>query len=200
MQLTIVYPTEPVYRHYDGQSGPQPCHVEVDTRNGRVRYDYDPIIGPGTPMDVYYGVVQRWTAPSCTPEFARTVLDEVAGWLQRVVDGASYDWDGRNHLTVFTDDAASALAVLDAYFNDLVERGGDFHVWDASDWYAGDPQSSDRIAQLVRAYEAEGLLHDAAVDRVYDEEQGEGDESYPFIEGLRAYIEQAYDQGVAQAS
>lgn len=117
-----------LYRHYEGQSSPQPVYVELDTRDGELTVDYDPNVGPGTTFAVNKGLVLRFALPAIpTTAGANALLHRIAPLAQAVLDAdeaveaqPQRSWlDGPSEADDALDDALNALhAALENPFTD----------------------------------------------------------------------------------
>ncbi|MBV2364245.1 helix-turn-helix domain-containing protein [Streptomonospora nanhaiensis] len=110
MSVEITPCTRPaeLYRRYDGQTGPQPCFIELDTRDGAMRADYDAEIGNAVPASVWHGLVRRYPIPALSAEAANRVMEEIRPLAERIVTDTEEHWDGNNHVARMGADALAA--------------------------------------------------------------------------------------------
>lgn len=74
-------------RQYEGQSGPQPVYVELDTRDGELSFDYDANVGGGDTPAVRNGIVLRFPFSAIpTVAAANAVLARLVPLAQAVLD------------------------------------------------------------------------------------------------------------------
>lgn len=108
-KVRIIECTEPaeLYRHYDGQSEPQPAYLQLDLKAGTLHADYDGEIG-ATPFSVHYGFDRRWDIPLLTAKAANRTLREVAPLADRILADWEEKWDGNNMVAVLGEDAQAA--------------------------------------------------------------------------------------------
>lgn len=147
--VKITHLTEPgeLFRHYPGQTEPQPCVLVLDLEDGDLSADFNPRVGAGSTRDVHFGVKQWIPIPCLTAECANRLLEEVAPIAQRILDGATVDYhNGDKH--GFLNDAAAAA------FEELAERceAENFTPqetvgeWPVADWFAeGDESTIDDL-------------------------------------------------------
>jgi hypothetical protein len=121
--------------HYQGQYEAQPCKLTLDLESGELTAEYNPEIGNAKPMREYNGLVLSWPIPTLTAAAANKLIDEVTEAAQRILDGASVEWDGNNWVGRLDDDAETAagrleFAVAEAEPIDCVGE------LDAADWFS----------------------------------------------------------------
>ncbi|MEU7480570.1 hypothetical protein AB0A63_31645 [Lentzea sp. NPDC042327] len=138
-----------LYRHYQGELYVQSCHLELDLRDGELSADYDGEIGNAIPMSVHHGIVRRWGIPCVTAKSANELMRDIAPLAQRVLDGATIEWDGNNNVGVLTDDAADAeeeiIGRLQGDLDGLTLIG----EMDAADWWAEGDLPEDLTADTT---------------------------------------------------
>lgn len=110
MTIEIIECDEPdeLFRHYDGQSGPQPCYIELDLVNGVLSAEYDSIVGSGAPATVHHGQDRRWSIPMLTAKAANRVMEEILPLANRIHADWEDVWDGSNHVAKLGADALAA--------------------------------------------------------------------------------------------
>lgn len=105
-----------LFHRYSGESGPQPCHVEIDLTDGRLTCDYNAEIGRNcVPESVYNNRTLRIPIPPLTTAAANALLTDIRGRVQEILDGATVDWDDANTVGRLNDDAADALDRLEKH-------------------------------------------------------------------------------------
>ncbi|GHG33221.1 hypothetical protein GCM10018777_56690 [Streptomyces albogriseolus] len=117
MTISITPCTEPaeLFRHYDGQSEPQPAYIELDTQAGTLLADYDAEIGNAVPASVWHGLERRYRIPILTADAANRVMQEIVPLAERIVAGTEAEWDGNNTVAVMNEDAKAAEEELEEY-------------------------------------------------------------------------------------
>jgi hypothetical protein len=140
-----------LYRHYDGETEPQPCFLALDLEDGWLWADYNPEVGSGgTPEEVVHGRVHRWTIPCLTSQAAAKLLEQVRPLAQQILDGATIESDGSNMVGHLDEDALAASDQIGEGCDALFEPDGaplveevDFNDWhQASDTELGVTTSS----------------------------------------------------------
>lgn len=108
--LTIAPVTAPagLHRHYDGQSEPQPCYLELDLREGTLRADWNAEVGNAVPFSVHYGLERRYPIPVLTAEAANRVMHELRPLAERILADWEEHWDGSNTTARLGNDARAA--------------------------------------------------------------------------------------------
>lgn len=123
----------PVYRHYAGQTSPQPAYLEMD-EFGVLDADYTGEIGGGVPADVWNNVTLQWPIRAdCSGGMISTFVaqDDVQRLLKRVHLGHKVT-NHKGQLTPDAQDASDDLATrID---DDLNQMALDDPLWDASEW------------------------------------------------------------------
>lgn len=144
-----------LYRHYQGQTSPQGCYIELDTRNGELTADWNAEIGNGVPASVYHQIVLRWDIPTLTAPSANRLLDKLATLATQVLAGATTEWDGNNHVGKLTADARAAADDIEAHCQEAREEPFAYDVlgeYDAGDWFGAD--AGYRDSRYVSSEEA----------------------------------------------
>lgn len=184
-----------LYLHFPRQTNPQPAHVCLDCRSGKLTAQADPNIN-GTPMEVYNGHVRRWTIPTLREGPANALLDEIAPIAARVLAGYGTTFSGGNKVASFTPDAEAA----DEEIRVLCEAAGeDSHgkvvVWRAADWFSPLGSSAAQAAELgITGATTDDELRTIAA-RELKGADGEVDE----IEGIDDYLTSLRD-GLREAA
>ncbi|HXI16268.1 MAG TPA: hypothetical protein VNM48_07840 [Chloroflexota bacterium] len=165
-----------LYQHYEGQSSPQRCFVALDIEDGQMWADYSASIGNGTTSRNYHGIERRYTLPGpMRSETVNALMSELAPYAQVVLNHSAIEWDGHNHVAVLGDAAADTEGAIERIIDNYE---ADYHVWDASDWFAVD----DTIREALRAGKTVDELEAEWGD-------GDGSEGRPYLEGLSSYLE-----------
>jgi len=126
-----------LYAHYQGQTNRQDAYIYLDTSTGEMGADYDAEIGNAVPMSVWHNITLRWSIPPYLAAVANEEMEHIAPLAQRVLDGASVEWDGSNNVGTYTDDADAAIGEI----RDLLAERADYNdetevCWEAGyDWY-----------------------------------------------------------------
>jgi hypothetical protein len=96
--ITITYLDErnqgALCHKYPSQSEPQPCHIELDTRDGEVCASFSGDIGGAIPMPVYNGAVRWYGINMLSAESANDLMIDIAPLADQVV--ANFEKDMRN--------------------------------------------------------------------------------------------------------
>lgn len=133
----------PLHRHYPGQTNAQDAFLQLEP-DGKVTAGYNPEIGNAVLEGVVMGRILRWEIPNrCTVLEIETLFGEVKHLLQRIHDGRSIEWDGRNRMGVLNDDAKQADDLLDDFlegWRELIQRVGHYTNC-PEDW----PQEDDGV-------------------------------------------------------
>ncbi|MDD4986406.1 MAG: hypothetical protein PHQ43_11600 [Dehalococcoidales bacterium] len=170
-----------LYRHYTGQTEPQPAYIMLDCSVRTVWATYDPEIGGAVTSDVWHNLTRRYGIPLLRASSANVLMRELAPLLARVCEGFSVYWDGSNIIGKFNADASAAE---DEIYSILQDEEPDLMVYDAEDWffYSRDDLRAE-IARRVRAGET-GIAEDI------EERQGtpDGTEDSPIINGIDSYL------------
>lgn len=125
-----------LFRQYHGQSEPQPAYLVLDLRDGTLRADYDPEVGPAAPAAVHHGFERRWGIPVLTGEAANRVMAEIAGLAGRILADFEEHWDGRNTVARLGEDAQAAEDEIRAWLGPASDSNQGFPpsdlvgVWD----------------------------------------------------------------------
>ncbi|MBM9510058.1 hypothetical protein [Actinacidiphila acididurans] len=117
--VTIRECTDPIelYRHYDGQSEPQPAYIALDLEDARMWATYNAEIGNAVPFDVFHGIERRYGIPLLTAQAANRVMEELRPLAERILADSTVDWDGNNNVATLGADAQAAE-------NEIAERLG----------------------------------------------------------------------------
>ena len=126
----------PLYTQYGGQTSSQPAHISLDVRTGDLKAETNYEIGNAVPFDVWHGVIQRYGINNeLTYTEINALMDELAPFVQRVIDGAEVGYNTPANLTAsFSDDAQDAIESIEDKCEDLETTSGG--VWQAEHWFA----------------------------------------------------------------
>jgi hypothetical protein len=195
-----------LYRHYDGQSEPQPAYIALDLEDGTMWADYNAEIGNAVPESVRHGRVRRYGIPLLTADAANRVMAALLPLAERIVAGADIDWNGHNMASIFNGDATAAEDELERLLGiGMDERGGGPQVFDP----AGDTITVWDIDGAVNGQEAEeyGITADTSDERLDEIEQkilsdlrecGEGSNTV-VCAGLDTYLRQLRTDAAADS-
>lgn len=156
-----------LYHRYPGQTNPQGCYIELDTRTGEWTADYNAEIGNAVPMDVWHSRTLRFRLGAVpNAAHANRLLEELAPLAQRILDGASVEWDGSNLVGRFTADAQAAENEIDEILDSIewqyeepCERLDGEWFWDAMHQEVTGAMTDEEIEAMV----------DATIDNTRDE-------------------------------
>lgn len=122
-----------IYCRYSGQIKPQDTYIGLDTRNGKMWAECNCEIGNAIPFNVWHGQVRRYTIPLFNATSVNELMEEIKPLAQRLVDGASEEWDGNNMVTRLTEDAQEAeeeiCKAVDSFAGEYIQ------VYDVYDWF-----------------------------------------------------------------
>lgn len=176
-----------LYCKYPGQFQPQPCTINLDTRNGNMSCEYNP--GNGTTFAHFHQLIRECAIPCLTADNANALMAELVPLAQRVLDGADEEWDGNNHVGVFTEDAKKAWDEIVARcdpeqfgFDDSQTVAG----YSVSDWFSeGD---EDTITSLELAADTtDDELAAKAAEQVELATNNSGDVGYGVLDHADTY-------------
>lgn len=152
----------PLFHQYPGQVRPQPAYLEIDARTGRAACDWSAETGNAVPVDVWARHILRFAIPNALSEAQIDyLLDRVAPYVERIKAGYSAEWDGNNYRAQYTENALSAIEMVE-------EECGQFNdeellsIWDPAEWL--DPCLSAFDKDDGRT----NLISDDAVRAVFD--------------------------------
>jgi len=174
-----------LYCHYSRQTQPQDCHLELDLETGELSADYNAEIGNAVPAPVWHGVVRRWGIPCLTAAAANELMAEIAPIAQRVLDGASVEWDGSNWIGKLDADAAVAEEGAEQLAGGC--DGDTVCAVDACDWLDG----GDANALGITTDTTDAELHSIG-ERISSEACAEG--VHVIIRNLDDYLRDARDE------
>lgn len=153
-----------LFRWYDGQSEPQPCLLKLDLTDGELTCDYNPEISNAVPEPVDHRRTLTFEIPCLTADAANQLMAEVQPLAQRILAGASIEWNGSSHVGVLNDDAQAAedelaAAVAENFDLDRVcaifpsEWYGDFETAASATGLTADTSDRDLAALTTQAEE-----------------------------------------------
>lgn len=191
--ITPVDEIDDLFCKYPGQSGPQPVELSLDIRTGQLSCAYNPTIGGGSTFDHYHRLILAERIPCLTAEAANAFMAEVVPLAQLVVDGATVEWDGSNHVGRFTTAAMAAWERI----TELCDEGAfddsqTVSWWSVSSWFSeGDADTVESLG--ITADTTDQQLGDlAAAEVVSATRNGEAgynlldlDETLTYLTGLR---------------
>ncbi|MFD4947002.1 hypothetical protein ACFWNT_31870 [Streptomyces sp. NPDC058409] len=195
IRLNVLRCTAPdaLFRRYPHASAPQPAYIELGLEDGVFLASYDPLVGPGRPVEVASGIDRRWAIPALKGEAANELLGELAPFAQRVLDGAAVEWDGENYVgRLITDDADEAYGLITVRCEaiDATEHSQDvLPVWDMDS--IGSPWSADD-AGITAASSDDDL--DAIETRLLREFREEQEQPDAVVHGLSAHLRWLRDE------
>ncbi|MDR1686226.1 MAG: hypothetical protein LBR82_07280 [Desulfovibrio sp.] len=123
----------PLYRKHESMPVEQPAFVQLD-ENGRVLARFDDSDERAVPDAVLCERTLRW---GITPFLSGKELAALAenptfcALLKRAHEGRKIEWDGKNHVGIFTEDAEAASDAIEDFLNSLEP---DITVMDVRDW------------------------------------------------------------------
>ena len=114
----------PVYVHYPQQCQPQPAYITLDLETGECTADYSAEIG-GTSSRQWHGIELTFKIdPMAHKDTIAEAIEDNAELFQRILDGATVEWDGNNYRGVLNKDADSAYESFGRYEDFIaIDRG-----------------------------------------------------------------------------
>lgn len=193
LQTTRLDETNPttLYRHYAGELESQGCYVSLDLEDGELTADWNGEIGNSVPESVWNGRKLRWGIPCLTSTAANKLLDELAPIAQRILDGATIEWDGNNNVGQLTEAAQVAAEELAEACAAACEDGRYARIaeYEAADWYSeGEPpavtaaMTDDELDALAEQLQADDAGTDT--DQTFTDNPGD----YVVLTGLDDYL------------
>jgi hypothetical protein len=103
-----------LFCQFSGQHEPQPVYIYIDCEKETLSANYDSHIGGGCSSEEYHGHTQRFgTVPAISTEMNSFLKSEQVQQLaNEIIDGYYSEWDGRNEVAKFTEDAQKAIKDL----------------------------------------------------------------------------------------
>ena len=125
-----------LFCHYARQSEPQKCFIALDLEDGTLWADYNAEIGSAVPEAVWNGRTIRFPAPCMTANGMNRLMDEIAPLAERVLAGASIEWNGNNHVGKLDEDAQDASDEIERICDELEPAPEETVTeWDACVFY-----------------------------------------------------------------
>uniref|UniRef100_UPI003F493095 hypothetical protein n=1 Tax=Amycolatopsis sp. CA-096443 TaxID=3239919 RepID=UPI003F493095 len=170
---------------YRGEQRPQPVHIALDVRTGRLRAEYDANIGGGASADAWHGFERQWGIPLLTGAAANELLARIAPLAERVVSGAEKTWNGSNTVIRLDDDAEAAENEILEFLPDPGDRDvvGQLPVYDV--YGIGEPWTADEAG--IRAATTDDQVEAIARQLQAEFREGSG-EPDAVINGLDDYL------------
>lgn len=173
-----------LYKKYDRQSRPQPCHLELYPATGDVYCDFDGEIGNSMPASVWHGRTLQWSIPCLTGEAAVRLMEDLTPLLERIRAGHTVSWNGSNHVGSLNDDAREASSEIEREIEAL--DGDDvLQVWEASDWY----QALGGAHQVASHLQITADTTDERLAEIAESEVDIADTDGIMVEGVQEYLE-----------
>lgn len=148
MQVTITALTEPdeLHCHYQGEFNVQPCVLALNLEHGTMTCHYNAAIGSGIPASVYNRRTLWYDIPVLTADAANTLMESLKPLAQRILDGATIEWDGNgNHRGELNADAQAADTELaENCAPELFGPEVEVAEYDAGDWFGGEGPTEAR--------------------------------------------------------
>jgi len=174
-----------LYHRYPREQQPQHCFIQLDCDDEELSASYDPEMGGGIPFSVFHGRTLRWSIPALLAHAANGLLERVAVFAERVVDGYECSWDGHNHVGVFDDDAKAAIEEIadlcrEDFRSDLIVSASLAEDWlrsTSDDDLEITPATTDDQLEVI----ADGIEHEV------------GSRDIDILEGLREYLRERRD-------
>jgi hypothetical protein len=178
-----------LYHRYPREQQPQHCFVQLDCDEEDLSAGYDPEVGGGIPFAVFHGRTLRWSIPVLLANAANALLEQVAVFAERVVDGYECRWDGSNHVGVFDDDAKAAIEEIADLCREDFRRDLIVSASSAEDWLR---RTSDAELDITPATTDEQL--DVIADTIEHEVSSQ---DIDILEGLSEYLRKRRDESKA---
>lgn len=192
IQIDTIGATD-LHVRYPRQSEAQDCYVELDTRgDGRLSVSANSEIGNAIPFAVYHGLVLRFSIPALRGEAANALLAEIAPLAERIVAGASEEWDGSNNVGRLDSDANKASEEIERICEG-VDDADKIVAWDASEYYdaTGRGRGDDRLRSIAHEIGITARTSDTRLAEIERAEERKANvEGVDEIEGLSSYLEE----------
>ncbi|MFI2078536.1 hypothetical protein [Streptomyces triculaminicus] len=198
-------PTE-LYRHYDGQSAPQPVYIELDLREGTLLADYNAEVGNLLPDAVRDGFERRYRIPILTAEAANRTMEELLPLAERILADWEQEWDGNNHRAVLGLEAREAEAAIEKKLGlnlshgDLDADTQGFDPKDLLDLWGLDSATNGSEAEDygITAGTTDERLGEIAADILSNLAECGTEGSTPVCHGLAGYLRQLRDDAASE--
>lgn len=134
-----------LFCQYDGEFQPQPTYLNLDLEDGELFCDYNPNIGGGRSAAEFHQRTLALSIPCLTGRDANALMRDVAPIAQRILDGASIEWNGSNHVGELNTEAQAAYDELHEAIEALRNDPGleAIQSLDAGDWYDGEDPAEE---------------------------------------------------------
>lgn len=163
----------PLFHKYEQELQEQPAYIELDIRNGSLIADWNPEVGNGAPVDVWYGLRRQYRISSdLTTDEINSLLTELAPIAQRLVDEIEIQTYGlQDRLQFLSDKAESAEEDMTnaCRFTHTKSSG----VFDAGDWLAGTSRkriyaetTDEQLLAMAKEYRSDAYFEDATVNGI----------------------------------
>jgi hypothetical protein len=167
--VTVNYPTaeDELFKLYPGQHEPQPCHLDLNLENGELMVDYNAETGGAYPASMFHRTRMWLPIPCLTGTAARMLLDQATPIAQRVLAGATIEWDGSTHVGGLNEDAQTAYDELAALCEQWSGEGvPTVSHMSAEDWFSegDDPCDTYNITADTTDAELEQIVEHAEQD------------------------------------
>lgn len=205
MTVKIIECTQPaeLFRHYDGQTKPQPCYIELDLRHSTMLATWNAEVGNAVPAAVRNSFELRYPIPVLTAEAANRVMKEMVPLANRILADYEERWTGSNTVTRFGTDALAAEEEIEALLG-LDERTR-----------TSEPNQGFDDSDLVAIWPVDGAVNGCEVseyditaettDERFDEIEAEiisdlvgvNESDVAVVHGLDAYLREKRDELIA---
>ena len=186
-----------LFHLYPGQQAPQDAYIALSIEDEAMWMESNGEIGNAVPSDVWHGTTLRFGLPPIQAAAANALLDELLPLAERVIAGASEQWDGSNNVGVYDADAQDAIQAMERLVNDTPHEQDGFDWMESEDWFEWD---QDYVPGLIR----DGLSRQAICERVESDLPTAPMMILPdlveYVEGLVEAAEAADQRKVALAS
>lgn len=182
--IPVVEATE-LYRHEQGQSGPQEVQLHLDIATGSLVAAYTPR-GDETsiPKSVYHHRGVLWTIPCLTGDAANRLMAEAAPLAQRIVDGTEIEWDGANHLGIQNADAQEAIEMIAALIETYDDPADTIQELSGDEYYDDGPDAARETLGITTATTDDDLA------RITEEAAADALTCRVVVPDLRDYLDQ----------
>ena len=140
--------------HYHGQSSPQECYIELDTRDGSMTADYNVEIGHMTPLSVWKGEVRRWKIPLMTTDRANQLMDEIAPKVQELLDEIEGCDEWSDYATQLEDEIEG---LCNEYEGNLAFFDGYEYIYDSKEDVRQRIAKGDSVEEIASDYRKEAF-------------------------------------------
>ena len=152
------------------------------------------MIGGGRSFRQFHGIERTYGIDPLIASEANRLMDDLAPLFQRVLDGASIEWDGSNHVARLTDDARDAEEEIeDEIYRAMRDRAYDsVTAWEAGYYYEG-------LGGLDSVAEHLGVTADTSDEEIeaiakHELEAAREENGIYVIEDLEEYITEVRDE------